>query len=1061
MNEPIHRIGRNHSRRGMLLLMTLSMLTLFLLMGGLAIVLATRARESARAFANATSGGAGSQELARSLLDEALMTLLRGSKDPNVAAVITESILGDKYGAPQQGQLTALQAEANTPLLRATITGLDTANPVAINGRIVTFKPKPIDSTEPTSYRIIRAEKNGTTFWLANLRPSTPEPLPSTFPCDVIVNAREFAEETYDSFEEDEFLTWPILANSRVSSVKRAAFGKEVPNNPPEEDSDPVVEVDNDGDGILDGCWLPREDQGRDAYVLAPRPAVNGGEVSFRVSYLVLDLDGRININAHGSLTPVAYASAQWPKPISEIPAGLGYGPADVAAALVMPDRNPPANSPPAAWKLLLEGGAAPARAVRPTADQGRPAPRLDGMIEGRYGSDGKPGSGGNPATRPVSDPKFWLQQSRSPTDLKARLQVFTELVGTEGSGQNTKLTFFMPTPLNDQDRADLAHDPYAARLDGDAPRLTRSRTPNWSLAATDNPFTLGELESVLRPYDADAATLPPRLTAALDELAERSRFTITTESWDTPGLVGEASKKIIQYAAAMDNPYDGLSPDVAAGLRFDINQPIGKPQGGTGAIVVDKERKQSYFKHLFTMLVALGRPASEETAQWVANVIEFRDPDSLMTWYPYDTNPQDGWDVSGNPAQGVWGAERPEVMIKAVNPDPMGPIQVTLHRPWNAVLKEERPNNQEPLETPVEVIDAALAKPGAENNLLCLTRRDNNNQGSVGVWRLRALVGDNPPPGATIDFSAQEADSFDIPVGSDIQAPELNADNPTAIVLERLADPTRARSTDTSNPETYNDYVVVDRVTLPAAPLPSTWFHWPNRDFISHGELAAVPKGSPEEMMQTYRTGVPAACVDDSPLILDATIVPSRFAGAAVSVANPSSLTQVGYQDFPYGQLSRWREPGRVNVNTLLENHENALSALDDAVWKAVSGREIHNPFIENEEGGDGAGRSDPAARSISEILLHPDLTPDVSPSRDSTGLRLATAIRLANVATVRSHVFAIWITLEMTSTGPNAPEPTYHRLFAIVDRSIPVGFSEGENLNVREIIRLKRFLE
>jgi hypothetical protein len=67
--------------------------------------------------------------------------------------------------------------------------------------------------------------------------------------------------------------------------------------------------------------------------------------------------------------------------------------------------------------------------------------------------------------------------------------------------------------------------------------------------------------------------------------------------------------------------------------------------------------------------------------------------------------------------------------------------------------------------------------------------------------------------------------------------------------------------------------------------------------------------------------------------------------------------------------------------------------------------------------------------------------------------------AIRLANTATIRSHVFAVWITLETTDSGDGSR--TCHRLFAIVDRSIPVGFREGENLNVRDTIRLRRFLE
>jgi hypothetical protein len=82
--------------------------------------------------------------------------------------------------------------------------------------------------------------------------------------------------------------------------------------------------------------------------------------------------------------------------------------------------------------------------------------------------------------------------------------------------------------------------------------------------------------------------------------------------------------------------------------------------------------------------------------------------------------------------------------------------------------------------------------------------------------------------------------------------------------------------------------------------------------------------------------------------------------------------------------------------------------------------------------------------------------------------------ANRLANVATVRSHVFAVWITLEVTDTSPHADPPSYHRLFAIVDRSIPLvdlsippadrtipsAFTRGSNTHARNPIRLVRFL-
>jgi hypothetical protein len=70
------------------------------------------------------------------------------------------------------------------------------------------------------------------------------------------------------------------------------------------------------------------------------------------------------------------------------------------------------------------------------------------------------------------------------------------------------------------------------------------------------------------------------------------------------------------------------------------------------------------------------------------------------------------------------------------------------------------------------------------------------------------------------------------------------------------------------------------------------------------------------------------------------------------------------------------------------------------------------------------------------------------------------AVANSLAAIATVRSNVFAVWITVEVSSSAPDAGPPTCHRMFAIVDRSIPVLYQKGRNTDVHQVICLKRFL-
>lgn len=91
----------------------------------------------------------------------------------------------------------------------------------------------------------------------------------------------------------------------------------------------------------------------------------------------------------------------------------------------------------------------------------------------------------------------------------------------------------------------------------------------------------------------------------------------------------------------------------------------------------------------------------------------------------------------------------------------------------------------------------------------------------------------------------------------------------------------------------------------------------------------------------------------------------------------------------------------------------------------------------------------------------------------------------KLGGLTTTRSNVYAIWITVgyfevERINTdrpdlmqrypegyrlkrelGSDVGDVTRHRLFALFDRTIPVGFSRGDNLNVDRAIILKRIIE
>jgi len=1146
MTSPLKR--HRADRRGALLLLVLTALTMFMMIGTLMLIIATRSRTSARAFSDAAAAVSTESLQSRALLDEALMVLLRGSKG-KLPVQVTESILEDRYGTDiLSGSAIAVPGgtpsavvrtlsngplKGQAPVLEVTLQNVKdssgtTPNACDLNGRILTFKPDPNDG-DVASYRILRTVKNGAGFtvYVANLPASRSPVLPGKA-CEVLINGREYvvagastAIEPYDSFDKDPWLARIPLANSEpiTSGSIRPSFGPDIPLAIGSATGTSGVlaklACDNDNDGFVDGFWI----SGTTGF-LPPRPSPLGGRIDYEVSYLVLDLDGRINLNAHGSLTPLLTgAASNWPTTIagqnvSDVPVGLGYGPADVDSSRIVATGSAVKGIPgyPGNWSNIALGGTA----TSGSSTQRRNAPALGAWVDGRYGVDAdgsqRPGTPGS--NLPV--PTQWSLNGRSPTDLKVRLKAFLSAT-TSGVPQ---LIYYTP----DNSVSDTVESPYEMRLDTDAPRMSQLARPSGKTAyPTDNPFTVGELERILRPFDADASTLPPRLAALLDDQSERSRLVVTTDSWDTTAMCGDAMTKVTSYLRKFPDPtaataspgtgdvYDVMSPDVTAGLRFDINRTVEYP---ALAPALASRVKARFCRHLYTLLVALGQPANKQTAQWVANVCDFRDTDSTMTRFEFDTTPENGW----MPAAGdvVFGAERPEVVITeslAWNDITSGSsgLAVVLYHPWDARIITKSGTTQ------TELLDPNLAvNPAAKANTLDLAKKAG---GADSIWRLR--VTDGGTTLSTVSLSSGSGANLQLDpngylcvqsaaVGSSLPAmtvvsltvPPPGSAN-AKVVIERLADPTQPTGVD-------NPYVPVDEALLnvglsqasatkqqrdstrfwtqkwsagsgpPAAySAPASWFHWPNRPFIGVAELALVSADDANGMLSAAAN--PSLAIAPANLILDACTVPSRFAGSDLRIGEaisgntwPLLDSVVASEEICTTQLPRWREPGRINVNTIVSNTGNTLAVLDDAVWQMVVGPAApfvnngQNPFASTGAQADPDGA--PPSTSLTTLLALGDaggkvfIEPkaNVTPPRaESEFLRYATAIRLSNVATTRSSVFAVWITLKTTDSSPGASGPSYRRLFAIVDRSIPVGYSRGETLNSRDTIRLQRFLD
>ncbi|MEI7780639.1 MAG: hypothetical protein WCJ18_01780, partial [Planctomycetota bacterium] len=624
---------------------------------------------------------------------------------------VFENLLHDKYGLPitATGSITS---GTNTPVITLSLSSLSPyANPGSgLNGRVLTLKPA-AGVGDIASYRILGATgTSGTTTCFIPQMPSTVlRSLPASnlsFP--VFINGREFTPlgsgtttpEAYDAYDiANDWLAQPVLANGQVNSFGRLSYGDTWASAPWNvfvsgtsyllSPSPTTPRVDNDNDGILDGLWIPPDAVIASAklsgsstpppYVIPDQPSPLGGTLRFQVSYLILDLDGRINVTAAGMAT--ALGTYQF---TPNTPLGMGYGPADVNSSLVFPPALPSDSGTYAftgVWpKLLLSG--TPATTPANSTEAQRRMPPVVGSIDGRYGAGGGPGASGdetsgNQQTSAGTNSllntttggtnsiyTLTIAGANAVADLKSQTRVY---MTTGSAGQITPtLNFYRPI-WSATAGADAVDDPYESRLDADAPRSGLVRRPAVSAGTNDdNPFTLAELERVLRPNDPDAPQLPQRLASGLEDIAQRSRMTITTDSWDTPGLTGLAARKIEDFlatqpamdAAAWAAGTSAASPDIAAGLRFNINRPV---LSGTSAAAVAQQ--QEFCKGLYSMVMALGATDASEAAQWAVNVLDFRDADSVLTRFAYDTNLADGWQVTAS-SPIVYGAERPEVVI-------------------------------------------------------------------------------------------------------------------------------------------------------------------------------------------------------------------------------------------------------------------------------------------------------------------------------------------------------------------------------------------------------------
>jgi hypothetical protein len=1012
---------RRGARRGVLLLVVLSMLTLFMMLGVAFLLAATRAKESARAFSRLTFAGDESRLPAKAYLEQVLLTVIRdrgalGDRPTELgspsATFKFESLLSDRYGramaaASGDGRRlegTVASVSVSGPLIEATFTSADIdgdgaagtmpANDAALNGRVLTFLPA---NGRPTSHRIIRAAASGgsSTLWLA------PSLVPVVFKPPVngtyaIINGREFSanpsttpltdtnneNEAWDGFGDasnghDLWLAHLEPASVSTSTCVRPSYLSAMPASNDLDGDGLPDRCDNDGDGVDDGVFLD--------FGFPDTTNSTGETVRTHASVLIVDLDGRFNVNAHDGLSRVIYGPnhTDWNTAVTglgDVPLGSGYGPAEISANLATGLSGQVASGTRLFDSTTLQSGEFPNVALLTgavtTNQSGRRAtsgsrftastltPQLP-QIEGRYGekalqssgtlgtstalTDGPPGSGSFRFARPgvakdssangstdtlnsretehdrrvppssganyayqtanLGIPAAWwnrlanfnwsaafgggpLPRSifNSPPDLHGRMKTLT--LAATGNDTVPHLTFSKPEWMTNSTGklfAEVTDDPYDLRLDSFTSRGGRLHDPATDgsddpeygglgvtgVQSRDNPFTLAELEAVLRPYDIDTKLAPHRLAAILGSAAEEMRLRVTTDSWDTSAIVGgsttagepEAAKRLDTFvnALAAADTYGstsmgghtrpisgGIAHEVSRGERFDLNRPLlgaeSKPQqyDATAPYYV---QRQAYCKDLYTLLVALDPTANKaELAQWAVNACDFRDADSVMTPFEYDDDPADGWDVDGNPTTSsgeqdrafVWGAERPEMLITetyAWEDGTDGGLFIMLHRPWKATAYASGTTaiDGEPIDTLFE--DAT--DPQSPENELDLEKEVSDGTNDRPVWRLRIVsdgttryvrfnetydaTGGGPPPSDFVPDSNTTAAFFKRGAGTWVMIRPEETTDQASVALE-MDGVTPKADTITINSQPLKAPGTADALPANVDTQPNTW---------------------------------------------------------------------------------------------------------------------------------------------------------------------------------------------------------------------------------------------
>ncbi len=385
-------------------------------------------------------------------------------------------------------------------------------------------------------------------------------------------------------------------------------------------------DVDNDSDGVRDSVWI-------DAGLPVMQDA-DGRLVKPLVAMLVLDMDGRLNLNAHGSEDIANSDFINFNRldgalagnlDTDSLPHGQGYGPAEVSLDVLMPgttriDR----------WEWQ--------RRIFQGENAGRPIDALNvaDLRRFRRRATGKYGQWADANTSPlpgvdrinVFDTSAQLKMQGVPRWADGNILNSSNTAVPVQGGYGTLPDFRGRYGLGLNSLGQPVYEAIAdqrtvrSTLDTNTPYevdLSLRANRGESLTAPDGPYTVAELERILRSFDADAGALPSRIwemagefkdtpTATVPNLDRLNqwRTSVTTDSYDLP--VPSVVVPAWMYVGpdglpggAGDDDNDGSSdwndPDEIGSLRTDDYQGV-----------MDQPPTQATFADLLEYRIRIGQ---------------------------------------------------------------------------------------------------------------------------------------------------------------------------------------------------------------------------------------------------------------------------------------------------------------------------------------------------------------------------------------------------------------------------------------------------------------------